>query len=99
MTLLPRVLPVWLRLYDAALVWQVAWSGVKGPFYPSAGAVAIKRKDGDDGSSVGIVETSRMCGRFASYSAYPKLARRMGVVIAEEGPPPRYNIPPGVVVN
>ncbi|QOR40641.1 SOS response-associated peptidase [Billgrantia diversa] len=40
-----------------------------------------------------------MCGRFASYSAYPKLARRMGVVIAEEGPPPRYNIPPGTWIS
>lgn len=36
-----------------------------------------------------------MCGRFASYNAYPKLARRLGVVVAEDGPPPRYNILPG----
>lgn len=40
-----------------------------------------------------------MCGRFASYSAYPKLARRMGFVVAEEGPPPRYNIPPGTWIK
>ncbi|MFW3614814.1 SOS response-associated peptidase [Billgrantia antri] len=40
-----------------------------------------------------------MCGRFASYSAYPKLARRMGVVVVEEGPSPRYNIPPGTWIS
>lgn len=36
-----------------------------------------------------------MCGRFAFYNAYPKLARRLGVVVAKEMSPPRYNIPPG----
>ncbi|QOR39050.1 SOS response-associated peptidase [Billgrantia diversa] len=40
-----------------------------------------------------------MCGRFASYDAYPKLARRLGVVVAEEGPPARYNIPPGTWIT
>lgn len=40
-----------------------------------------------------------MCGRFASYNAYPKLARRLGVVVAEEEPPPRYNIPPGTWIT
>ncbi len=40
-----------------------------------------------------------MCGRFAAYNAYPKLARRLSVVVAEDGPPPRYNIPPGTCMT
>ncbi|QTP60934.1 SOS response-associated peptidase [Billgrantia antri] len=35
-----------------------------------------------------------MCGRFAAFNAYPKLARRAGVVVVEETPP-RYNVAPG----
>lgn len=36
-----------------------------------------------------------MCGRFALYSAYPKLARKVGATVVERDPVPRYNIPPG----
>ncbi|MEA3250590.1 MAG: SOS response-associated peptidase [Pseudomonadota bacterium] len=39
-----------------------------------------------------------MCGRFVLFSAYPKLARKVGVFSAAELPP-RYNIPPGTWIT
>lgn len=36
-----------------------------------------------------------MCGRFALYSAYPKLARKVGATVVEGSPTPRYNVAPG----
>lgn len=40
-----------------------------------------------------------MCGRFALYSPYPKLARKVGAAIIERDPVPRYNIPPGTWIT
>ncbi|MCE8016231.1 hypothetical protein HOP62_09090 [Halomonas sp. MCCC 1A17488] len=39
-----------------------------------------------------------MCGRFASKNAYPRLAKRLRVVM-KESPPPRYNIAPGTWIS
>lgn len=39
-----------------------------------------------------------MCGRFALYSPYPKLASKTGAVVIDRDPVPRYNVPPGTWV-
>jgi putative SOS response-associated peptidase YedK len=36
-----------------------------------------------------------MCGRFALYSPYPRLATRLGLPALDDQLEPRYNIPPG----
>ncbi|MDW5378594.1 SOS response-associated peptidase [Halomonas sp. HP20-15] len=39
-----------------------------------------------------------MCGRFALYSPYAKLAQRLGVPLVEQDMPARYNVAPGTWV-
>ncbi|NIC05277.1 SOS response-associated peptidase [Billgrantia bachuensis] len=40
-----------------------------------------------------------MCGRFALYSPYPKIAARLGLPVLEDQLEPRYNVPPGVWIS
>lgn len=46
-----------------------------------------------------IVYTPIMCGRFALFSPYPKLADRIGLPALVEQLEPRYNIPPGTWIS
>ncbi len=40
-----------------------------------------------------------MCGRFALYSPYPKLAESLRLPLEEGKVTPRYNVPPGTFIT